>query len=117
MSDEVLRRIHADMTNRGFDALVVASPENFAYAAGFVVPSQPLMRWRHAMMVIPIDGDPGVVVVDMEESTVRDQVQGGDIRVWGEFSDDPMQVLARLLSDGCALLSDVTDTDELIVVR
>ena len=99
MSEKTLCRIRAAISDRGFDALVVASPENFAYAAGFVVPSQPLMRWRHAVMVIPFDRDPGVVVVDMEESTVRGQIPGSDIRVWGEFSDDPMSVLARLLSD------------------
>jgi len=99
MSNETLHRIRAAMADRSLDALVVTSPENFAYVAGFVVPSQPLMRWRHAMMVIPVEGDPAVVVVDMEESTVRGRVPEGDIRVWGEFVDDPMSTLARLLSD------------------
>ena len=99
MNDETLHRIRGALTDRGFDALVTVSPENFAYAAGFVVPSQPLMRWRHAMMLIPVDGEPGVVVVDMEESTVRGHFPGSDVRVWGEFTDDPMSTLAQLLSD------------------
>ena len=99
MNDETLQRIRAATADRGLDALVVTSPENFAYVAGFVVPSQPLMRWRHAMIVVPVEGEPAVVVVDMEESTVRGRVPAGDIRVWGEFADDPMATLSRLLSD------------------
>ena len=99
MSYETLHRIRAAMTDRSLDALVAISPENFAYAAGFVVPSQPLMRWRHAMMVIPVEGDSAVVVVDMEESTVRGHIPRGEIRAWGEFTDDPMSTLAQLLID------------------
>ena len=41
------------MDEAGLDAMVAVSPENFAYVAGFVVPSQPLMRWRHAIAVVP----------------------------------------------------------------
>ena len=99
MNLETTGRIRSAMAGRDLDAIVVVSPENFAYAAGFVVPSQPLLRWRHAMLVIPSDGDAGVVAVDMEESTVRARLPSADVRVWGEFSDDPMTVLARLLSD------------------
>ena len=99
MIQETIRRIRAAMADRGLDALLNASPENFAYVAGFVVPSQPLMRWRHAMVVIPADGDPGVVAIDMEESTVRGQLPDWDVRVWGEFTDDPMAALAQLLAD------------------
>ena len=35
------------------------SPENFAYVTGFLSPTQPLMRWRHAMALVTADGSGG----------------------------------------------------------
>ena len=99
MRNDVIARQRDAMADAGMDAMVAVSPENFAYTTGFVVPSQPLMRWRHAMALVPADGDPGLVSVDMEESTVRGKEENADIRVWGEFTDDPMEALAGLLSD------------------
>ena len=99
MRDDVNARQREAMGAAGLDALVAVSPENFAYTTGFVVPSQPLMRWRHAMAVVPADGEVGLVSVDMEETTVRGKAEGADIRVWGEFTDDPMEALAGLLKD------------------
>jgi Xaa-Pro aminopeptidase len=90
------------MEDAGLDALVAISPENFAYTSGFVVPSQPLMRWRHAISVVTAT-QTAMVCVDMEETTVRGATAEADkdteIRVWGEFTDDPMETLAVLLGD------------------
>jgi len=99
MREDVIDRQKQAMATAGLDALVAVSPENFAYGVGFVVPSQPLMRWRHAMTVLAADGARGVICVDMEETTVRGRLPDEDIRVWGEFTDDPMATLARLLTD------------------
>ena len=88
------------MKEAGLDALIAISPENFAYTTGFVVPSQPILRWRHSMAVVKADGQFALVTVDMEESTVRNHApKDTEIRVWGEFTDDPMETLAALLSD------------------
>ncbi len=87
------------LAEHGLDALVAISPENFAWTAGFVVPSQPLMRWRHAMCAVTTGGETGLVCVDMEETTVRGSAPDEALRVWGEFTDDPMQALAATLSD------------------
>ncbi len=99
MRAKVIMRQRKAMTKAGLDALVAISPENFAYTTGFVVPSQPLMRWRHAMVVVRHDGETALVSVDMEENTVRGKAQGMDVRVWGEFTDNPMEILANLLAD------------------
>ena len=99
MRSEVIRRLGRAMADAGLDAVVAISPENFAWTTGFVVPSQPLMRWRHAMCAVTAGGAAGMVCVDMEETTVRAAAPEGDIRVWGEFSDDPMAALAALLGD------------------
>ena len=54
MRDSVIARQREEMTAAGLDALVAISPENFAYTTGFVVPSQPLMRWRHNAAVVAL---------------------------------------------------------------
>ena len=99
MRDEMMRRLIAAMAERGLDAVVCLSPENFAYLAGFAVPSQSLMRWRHAAVVVTADGGYRFLAVDMEESTVKNSVDAAKVRVWGEFTDNPMQVLADLLKE------------------
>ncbi len=99
MRDAVIERQRAAMDGGGLDALVAVSPENFAYTTGFVVPSQPLMRWRHNAVVVTRRGETALLAVDMEASTVRSRAPGVETRVWGEFTDQPMDVLAGLLRD------------------
>jgi Xaa-Pro dipeptidase len=99
MNVEIIDRQKRAMRSEGLDALVAISPENFAYTAGFVVPSQPLMRWRHAICVVTADGAVGLVVVDMEASTVRTRAGLEDVRVYREFVDDPMEALHGLIAD------------------
>lgn len=97
MREEILSRQAAAMREQGIDAIVACSPENFAYAAGFVVPSQPLLRHRHAMAVVSADAALNLFVVDMEESTVVREAPGVPLTIWKEFSDDAMSELARML--------------------
>lgn len=99
MHRDVLEKQVAAMASAGLDGLVSISPENFAYLSGFVVPSHPVLRWRHAATVVTADGDVGVLAVDMESTTVRNRLPDQDVRVWREFEDDAMPVLADLLTD------------------
>jgi len=99
MRQEIIARQRKIMADNGLDALVAVSPENFAWTSGFVVPSQPILRWRHAIVVVKADGTHAVVTVDMEETTVRNRLPGEEIRIWGEFTDSAMACLAKLLSD------------------
>jgi Xaa-Pro aminopeptidase len=96
---EIVERLRGAMRERGLDALVACSPENVAYLAGLVVPSQPLMRWRHAFCIVPLDGPTAMVVVDMEEHTVRSRVPGPRYYVWREFAGDCTAVVAEALRD------------------
>ncbi len=98
MRREIIDRQRRAMDAAGLDALIASSPENYAYTTGFVVPSHPLMRWRHAMAVVTRDGRTAVLTVDMEESTVRARADGADVWVWGEFTDNAMDVLADMLA-------------------
>ena len=99
MNRAIINRLRDRCVGSAIDAVVCISPENVAYAAGFVIPSQPLMRWRHAAVVITADGQEAIVCVDMEETTVRAARPDATIGVWAEFSGSAMQVLAGVLDD------------------
>jgi ectoine hydrolase len=98
MRQDVIARQVRVMKDAGLDAVLSISPENFAYVTGFLSPTAPLMRWRHAMALVTADGTVALVVVDMESSTIRAKSPSGtEIAVWREFSFDAMSVLAELL--------------------
>jgi Xaa-Pro dipeptidase len=100
MRELVIERQVKAMQQAGLDAIVSSSPENFAYVTGFLSPTQPLMRWRHAMALVTADGQVALTVVDMEASTIRAKAPPGtEIAVWREFSFDAMRVLAELLRE------------------
>src|SRR4051812_37818285 len=98
MRDEILARQSRAMQQHGLDAMISCSPENFAYTAGFVVPSQPLIRHRHAMMIVTADGKAALFGVDMEATTIRTRAPDVPTRIWNEFTDDSMAVLADQLT-------------------
>jgi Xaa-Pro aminopeptidase len=98
MRQDVIARLVRAMREARLDALIAISPENFAYITGFLSPTQPLMRWRHAMALVTADGQTSLVSVDMESSTIRAKAPPGtEIAVWREFQFDAMNVLADLL--------------------
>jgi Xaa-Pro dipeptidase len=100
MRQDVIARQVGAMKEAGLDALLSVSPENFAYVTGFLSPTQPLMRWRHAMALVTADGAVALVVVDMEASTIRAKSPPGtNIAVWHEFKFDAMSVLAAVLHE------------------
>jgi Xaa-Pro dipeptidase len=97
MRADILRRQVEAMKFRGLDAMISCSPENFAYATGFVVPSQPLIRHRHAMVILTASGETALFGVDMESSTIARYAPDTPARIFAEFSDDAMLVLADQL--------------------
>ena len=99
MRAEIVSRWAAAMKQHGLDAMLSCSPENFAYLTGFVVPSQPLMRHRHAMALVTADAGTAILAVDMEATTLARREAGTKTRIWAEFSDNAMQVLADLLRE------------------
>src|SRR5215813_7812404 len=99
MRQDVIARLVRAMREGELDAIVAISPENFAYVTGFVSPTQPLMRWRHAIALVTADGQTALVSVDMEHSTIRAKAPPGtEIAVWREFQFDAMTVLADVLN-------------------
>jgi len=92
----IAREVEA-IAEHGLDAMISCSPENYAYATGFVVPSQPLIRHRHAMVIVTRDAKTALFSVDMEATTVKRREPDVPTRVWAEFTDDAMLVLADQL--------------------
>lgn len=97
MRAEIVERQVKAMRASGLDAMISCSPENFAYLTGFVVPSQPLIRHRHAMVIVTADGKTAIFGVDMEASTIRRREPDTPSRIWAEFTDSAMLVLADQL--------------------
>ena len=114
MRQEVIDRQVDTMRQQGWDAILSCSPEAFAYVTGFMSPTQPLMRWRHAMALVTADGNCSLLVVDMEASTIRAKAPQADIAVWKEFSFNCMETLASLLQrNGLASTKIALETDYL----
>ncbi|MGB6799409.1 MAG: Xaa-Pro peptidase family protein [Xanthobacteraceae bacterium] len=99
MRMDIVQRQVTAMKAAGLDAMLSCSPESFSYATGFVVPSQPLIRHRHAMVAITYNGDYRILGVDMEATTIRKFEPNTPTHIWAEFTDDSMQVLAGMLGE------------------
>jgi ectoine hydrolase len=99
MDQEIIDRLVKRVSAEGLDAIIAISPENVTYVSGFVVPSQSLMRWRHAACILTADRRVTMIVIDMEASTVKAHAGIDDLRIYREFTDDPMDKLAEALKD------------------
>src|SRR3954469_10966942 len=99
MRKEIVDRQVTAMKSAGLDAMISCSPENFAYLTGFVVPSQPLIRHRHAMVIVTADRKTALFGVDMEASTIKRREPDTPSRIWAEFTDSAMLVLADQLKE------------------
>jgi Xaa-Pro dipeptidase len=97
MRKEIVDRQVAAMKQASLDAMVSCAPESFAYLTGFVVPSQPLIRHRHAMVTVTADARTEIFVVDMEATTIKRREPDTPTRIWAEFTDSAMAVLADQL--------------------
>jgi Xaa-Pro aminopeptidase len=99
MNSEIVARLTKRIGAEALDAIVAISPENLTYVSGFVVPSQSLMRWRHAACIVTVDGRTTMIVIDMEATTAKAHAAIDDLRVYREFTDDPMDTLADALQE------------------
>lgn len=99
MDEEITARQKKAIVEKGLDALIATSPENVTYTTGIVVPSQSLMRWRHAACIVTADGRVTMLAIDMEETTVRAHGGVNDLRVYREFIEDPIEKLCDLLTE------------------
>ena len=83
MDQEVIIRLSKRISGEGLDAIIAISPENVTYVSGLVVPSQSLMRWRHAACILTADGRMAMIAVEMEATTVKAHAGIDDLRYTG----------------------------------
>src|SRR2546430_612714 len=81
------------------DTLTAISPDNGTDGTGFAAPSQSLNPWRHAICVVTTDGRICMVTIDMEATTIRAHAGIDDLRIYREFTEDPIDKLAEALKD------------------
>ncbi|MFQ5683415.1 MAG: M24 family metallopeptidase [Candidatus Binatia bacterium] len=99
MNPEILAKQTKAMAAEGLDALIALSPENVTYTTGIVVPSQSLMRRRHAGCIVTSDGRVSMLVIDMEETTIKKRGGIDNLIVYREFKEDPMEKLGEALGN------------------
>lgn len=99
MRKTITDKLQRLMTESALDGVITSSPENFGYVTGFIVPTQPLIRHRHAKAILTAGGEERLFGVDMEASTIRQRAPETPLTVWREFHDDPMQSLAGALQE------------------
>jgi Xaa-Pro aminopeptidase len=92
--DEVVGKMERAMEEHGLDALVATSPENVAWASGAAPPSQKTVRSRLAAAIVSRGGAGELVAIALEGPVVRTQSRLDGLRLYEEFIEDPVLVLA-----------------------
>lgn len=96
----ILERQKEAAISNDLDILVSISPENVAYTCGVLVPSQPVVRRRHAICIVAASGaEPHMIVVNIEEGFVKSEGRIRSIQAYNEFTEDPMDLLADRLEE------------------
>lgn len=97
IADEIVGKMAQAMEAKGIDALVATSPENVAWASGAAPPSQKTVRSRLAAAIVPRSGESELVAIALEGPVVRTQSRLDTIRLYEEFVEDPVLVVADSL--------------------
>lgn len=85
------------MTERGYDGLLISSPENVAYIGGVSPPSQRVVRSRHAFVFVPAEGDTHYISIKLEAGLVRSRARTDRLHIYEEFIQHPIDVASGLI--------------------
>lgn len=67
-----LRRVRLAMTEQGLDGCIITNPENIYYLTGLNHQGY----FAYTSLIVPLDGEPGLITRAMEHAIVRDTVSG-----------------------------------------
>ena len=96
-TEEISRRldiVRREITDRGLDAAVFASPENVFYLTG-------LDHWGYCaphLLIVPVEGRPTLVTRAMERVTIENHVRSADFRGHSD-SETAADLAARILAE------------------
>ena len=99
MATTVLDKQREAMEAHGMDAMLVISPENVAWTSGILVPSQKIVQHRHAIVIVPKDHDPEMIVVTVEEQLAREKASIKNVTAYNEFTQVPILMAAERLRE------------------
>ncbi|MBM6581193.1 aminopeptidase P family protein [Microvirga sp. BT689] len=83
----------------GLDAIVLMSPENFAYGSGLHIITVSMIRPRQAFLIMPRQGEPELVLCSIEVPQAKQEGWVSTIHPYTEFVHHPMDVLATRLKE------------------
>lgn len=91
-----LSRAGAEMERAGIDALLLGPSADLRYLTGYDAP----VLERLTMLVVPADGDPVLVVPELERPRAEDSGAGDVVRIatWNE-TDDPFAIVVSSVGD------------------
>lgn len=67
-----LRKVRAAMAEQGLDGCIITNPENIYYLTGLNHQGY----FAYTSLIVPLDGEPGLITRAMEQAIVRDTVHG-----------------------------------------
>lgn len=89
-----IRRIQGELRQTGADALLLTGPENIFWATG----RQTAGYFAFQALIVPLTGEPVLLVRQLEWTGARASTWIEDIRVWQD-GDDPAVALAALVKE------------------
>ncbi len=100
MNTEIINNVSEKLKLNHMDAIVLSSPDNITYTAGYEVPSQIFpIRERLVFGIINADGKNIMLVPNMELSLARDSSYFADVREYNEFTQKPTDILVDTLAE------------------
>lgn len=87
------------MHSNGLDAVVVASPENVFYSTGCRIITQITIRDRMAIVLIPFNDEPILIVCETERLQAKIESRIREIRFYTEFKHSPINLLGTILNE------------------
>ena len=89
-----MARLQAELRPTGADALLLTGPENIFWATG----RQTAGYFAFQALIVPVTGEPVLLVRQLEVTGARASTWVADIRVWQD-GEDPAEALAALVKE------------------
>jgi Xaa-Pro dipeptidase len=97
------RKLQEEMAQRSLDAVLVTGKENVIYLAGLETVGWD-SKHRPLGLIVPVDGDPVLVIPESLAYVAEATSWVGDVRLWGGFKrdgipSDPVAAIAAAITD------------------
>jgi Xaa-Pro aminopeptidase len=87
------------MAELQIDAIVASSLENVFYLSDALILGQRVVPTRLALVIWPANGEPAMVIRNLEEMQLRADSPIADLHCYVEFQESPIALLAKVLQE------------------